>query len=215
MTWIVYRVTCQPTGLHYIGATSATLKVRWIDHRSAAMTGKKKHALQQAIVEHGTKNFSFEVLYEAVDLREASAVERGLIAAYGTMWPNGYNMTSGGDWLKGTKRSPETCQKIGDAGRGKKRKPRTPEHQAKLTAARAGYRPTAETREKQRLAHLGKTTPPAVREKMSEAQRGRPMSPQELANLDWRGRSHTDEARQKMSLARRGVKRGPYKKHRP
>lgn len=73
--------------------------------------------------------FVIETLYEAVSWREAIAVERGLIAEYGTMVPRGYNLTAGGEGVLGCKFSAAERQRRSEALKGK---PLSAEHRRKI-----------------------------------------------------------------------------------
>jgi group I intron endonuclease len=152
----IYRIICLATGKAYIGVTQYTLAVRWQAHRYHAKEKTRVGALQHAIRKYGYDAFRMELLAEAVDEREACAIERGLIAQYGTLAPNGYNMTSGGELEVGVKFSAETRDKlkkarasrsvhpnfIAAAGnwKGKKRPPTTIEKMRAAARARVAKR---------------------------------------------------------------------------
>jgi group I intron endonuclease len=67
---------------------------------------------------YGVDSFKVETLYEAVNLRELIAVEKGLIAQYGTMFcANGYNQSSGGESRSGVKLTDVTKAKLSIASK--------------------------------------------------------------------------------------------------
>jgi group I intron endonuclease len=172
---VVYRATNTKTNKSYIGLSAQSGKVRWQKHLRAALGEsesyeKSRYLLHKSIRKHGAGAFTFEVLYEAIDLREAKAVERGLIAQYGTLAPLGYNLTSGGE---GYLRSPETIERL-------------------------------------RQSHLNKKLSEAHKRNIGKAHKGRHLSAPELANLDWTGRTHSEETKQKISAAKTGIKLGPH-----
>jgi len=86
--YIVYQLTCQPTGERYIGkcirrktATLKSLKQRWNEHvRSATQDIERTSGwlLSQAIREHGATAFSHDVI-ELVPKRDVSTREAELI----------------------------------------------------------------------------------------------------------------------------------------
>jgi group I intron endonuclease len=100
MSGSIYKLTCVPTGLAYIGQT-CDIKYRgnkpynygpsgrWSDHVSNAK--RSKTALSKAILEHGRDKFTVEVLetdiLERLDELEAKWIER-----LNTVVPNGYNV---------------------------------------------------------------------------------------------------------------------------
>lgn len=115
-TFSIYCIEHLPSGKKYIGLTSVYPAVgRWKQHQYAARRRGKRGSglLQRAIRKHGIERFSFYVIYEAVDLLEARAVERGLIASIGTTNKSiGYNLTSGGEFLRGFHHSLATKRKM-------------------------------------------------------------------------------------------------------
>lgn len=115
----VYKITNLVNGKAYFGITGKTVAGRWSQHQFAARTGARTGAMQGAILKYGADAFEIEEVYRAVDSREAIAVERGLIAAYGSMWPSGYNMSTGGELRTGHKVSPATKDKMRAAAIGR------------------------------------------------------------------------------------------------
>lgn len=101
--WEIYRATCAVSGKSYIGLTKSGYEVRWYHHVRDARIRRRTGVLHSAIQKHGAEAFVVDVIYVATSEREAIAVERGLIAQYGTMHPSGYNLTSGGETFKGFK----------------------------------------------------------------------------------------------------------------
>lgn len=174
-SFVVYRLTCTPTGKAYIGIT-CDLRRRWNDHVSSALRRDRgKHILSRGIRKYGRDNFAVETLYEASSRKEAEIVERGLIASYRTLMPHGFNMTCGGEGTVGyrKKHSKETREKIGLGNRGRivsaetrakqsaarKGRKLPPEWCAALSASRRGLHRSAETKAKISAAHKGKKLP--------------------------------------------------------
>jgi hypothetical protein len=149
-------------------------------HRSDAKRGKRFY-VGRAIHAYGWNAFTAEILYEAVDAREAAAVERALIASYGTMHPNGYNLSTGGFVPV---MSPEARRKISIATKGRRY---SAEQRAALSIALTGRRMppvSSATREKLRRAKLGTTHSPESCAKISTSKRGIPAThPKMLAGL--------------------------------
>ncbi len=91
-TAIVYKITNEKTGLVYVGQTIRTLRRRFVCHAN----GKTATPLREAIREYGRTSFSIEAL-EQCPLDVADEVERKWIAELNTIFPNGYNLQSGGN----------------------------------------------------------------------------------------------------------------------
>jgi group I intron endonuclease len=142
----VYRATNKANQKAYIGICKGAVRKRWRRHCSDAISHRHGGCaiLWRAIRKYREASFVLETLYEAVDWREACAVERALIAHYGTMRPRGYNITAGGQgtlgykawagrrhtaetkakmsvWQIGKKHSAETKRKIAERAKGRKK----------------------------------------------------------------------------------------------
>jgi hypothetical protein len=89
-----------PAGKSYIGITTGTLINRMQRHRVSANTGSP-YAIHCAIRKYGFKAFVIEVLNEEVDLNKLNALEGEAIVEHKTLYPNGYNLTTGGDGVRG------------------------------------------------------------------------------------------------------------------
>lgn len=173
----VYKVTCLVTGKAYIGITTRTAEERWQQHRFDAQNNRRcKGALHCAIKKYGVEQFDTSVLYEAVSQDEGRVVERGLIAAHGTMRPHGYNLTSGGEMRKGFRHSPETVERNRARNLGKaipiavrqkisaalKGKPKSASHIERLIVSSTGRKHTAETRQKLSIIGTAKRSDPDI-----------------------------------------------------
>lgn len=92
-----YLITNKINGKQYVGVTvKADPTDRWAEH-IARSKGARRGYLHNAIRKHGPLKFEFRVIAEAYSAAEAVVLERALIAQYGTFWPNGYNLTTGGE----------------------------------------------------------------------------------------------------------------------
>jgi group I intron endonuclease len=187
--YVIYKATNTINGKAYIGLTMVGAGRRWKWHVKDGLR-RGGPGLKGAIKKYGATVFSIFVLTEAVDLREARAIERGLIAEHGTMVPRGYNLTAGGE---GGIASPETRERLRMSHLGK-----TPssETRQKMGARRRGIPQPPETRAKIGSSHRGKKRkplPPEVRAKISEALKGRPKGP------------FTDEHKRNMAASRVGL----------
>lgn len=211
--WTIYKITNTVNTKLYIGITKRYLSARWWYHKYNARDNGANTAIARAMRKHGMGNFSIEVICTAISLREAVAIERGLIAAYGTFRPLGYNLTVGGEGVErpGRPPSPETIAKMRAAKLGRKN---TPEHIANSAAAHRGLKHSAET--KQRFSDMRKGIPKGPRSEehrrnIANAHRGKKTGPQTAETIEKRRRTLTGkkrslESRQRMSLAMMGKK---------
>jgi len=95
----LYKMT-SPEGKSYIGITTGKLINRMHRHRVSANTGSP-YAIHCAIRKYSFKAFTVEVLSEEVDLKKLNILEAEAILEHNTLSPNGYNLTTGGDGVRG------------------------------------------------------------------------------------------------------------------
>lgn len=172
--FVIYSVVNSVNGKIYIGLTSAGARERWAQHLRCARRGKDDSALMRAVRLYGAAAFSIEVMAEAIDRREACAIERGLIAQYGAMVPLGYNLTAGGE---GAVASPETRAKMSLKHAGQKRGPMSAEQRSRLAEINTGKHHSPETRAKMSASRIGRKRPAEVGERISASKRGVPSGP--------------------------------------
>lgn len=88
----IYKFTNKITGESYIGQ-SVNLRKRYNDHKNIKEDGTYFH---QMIKHYGFNNFNYEILEECKsdNLNER---EKYYISKYKTVYPNGYNLTYGGN----------------------------------------------------------------------------------------------------------------------
>ena len=102
MSGSIYKITCKPTGLAYIGQTGDIKyrnekpynygpRGRWSDHVSSAT--KSNTPLSKAIMEHGRDQFTIEVL-ESDLLERLDELEAKWIMQLNTVVPHGLNVLS-------------------------------------------------------------------------------------------------------------------------
>ena len=121
----IYKITNLVNGKMYIGQ-SVDIYRRWNDHKYSAF---KKYnnviynvILYRAIRKYGLENFEFEIIEEC-SVDELNEKEIYYINKYNTFVHNknscGYNMTLGGEGVKGSKLSEETKNKVSKSRKGK------------------------------------------------------------------------------------------------
>lgn len=163
----------------------------------------------------GTAAFSIKSLHEGLTKTEALAAERRLIGELDTLWPSGYNGTTGGD--VGLEHSPATLAKMSASLRGQNKsaehrahisealKRIPPETRAKMNDAQRGLKRTPEQIERMRVASFKKNTE-EVKAKIRATLKGRrTVSAEGYARgaAKRTGQKRSDETRAKMSAAQR------------
>lgn len=112
----IYKITNITNNKCYIGQSSDPQR-RWKKHLYLSKSKGKKSLIQEKIKEIGKENFIFEILGWFEDYNEK---EKYYIKYYNSYYPNGYNLTYGGEEppiLTGEKNpnskySEELCNKI-------------------------------------------------------------------------------------------------------
>lgn len=132
----IYCLFNTKNGKRYIGQTSKDVQKR-ID---AHIKGYDDFLIQRALKKYGVKNFSlqtWEVPDEQLDVAEISIIKQ-----LQTKRPNGYNLTIGGDGVKGYKFSEKHKKKISEALKGRVAwnygKPFSDEARKKMSKAHKG-----------------------------------------------------------------------------
>jgi group I intron endonuclease len=171
---IIYKITNIVTGRIYVGQTIMSLKRRWAVHKAA----KRISPLVSSIKKHGADKFIIEEIDRAASLEELNILEIFHIKNLNSLYPNGYNLSTGGQpfrgctsWNKGLKGLPA---------------PKTAFKKGHKTWNAGQPQLSEETRKKQSIAKLGKHISPKT-----EFKKG-----QESA---FKGRKHTLDSLLKIS----------------
>lgn len=106
----IYKITNKTNGMIYVGQTTRTVEARFEDHKHC-----KTSYIGRAIRKYRVENFTIEVLEECETADLLNERERFWIAFFKCRWPNGYNMTDGGEgnW----ERTPESIEKMSRKGK--------------------------------------------------------------------------------------------------
>ena len=108
---VIYKLT-SPSGKSYIGQTVRTLLERWFDHiRAARREYPGCIAIAYAIKKYGSEGFKIEVLVTC-PIDKLDEEEIRLIYEHKTLYPDGYNLTRGGQGLLAAGLSEYTKDKI-------------------------------------------------------------------------------------------------------
>lgn len=145
----IYVITNVLNGKQYVGQTRRKdVYKRWKEHkRDGAKGGGGCRAIVNAIHKYGIQNFTFKIVCVCFD-DDLNDLEPFYVQKYGTLVPNGYNLTKGGE---GGAKSAETRQRMSEAAKN-----RSEEYRRKLSEA-----------------NKGKIFSDEHRQKMSEAQTAR------------------------------------------
>lgn len=183
----VYVITCTVNGKQYVGQTTRGAGKRWKEHQ---INARHHHShFHHSLKLYGASNFTMGVVDRADTFEELNEKERHWISILGTLTPNGFNLTTGGDTVCGKQHSLETRGRIATAARN-----------------RAPRQQSTETKEKIGQAHTGMTRSPEARSRMSDAVKNRPpVSPETRAKMSAarKGKKHSPETKAKMSESRR------------
>jgi group I intron endonuclease len=123
----VYQITCLVTGKHYVGQTRRDLKERWAGHLTDARHHRGCKVFSNALKKYGPDAFSIAVLEVCSTREELNLREQHWIEKVGCLFPNGYNLKTGGDvpvateYLKAaisaSRQRPETKAKASASGK--------------------------------------------------------------------------------------------------
>lgn len=130
MAILVYKLTNAANGKAYIGITSRSLDMRWLEHCGRARQGVRNSRLAMAMRKYGEQSFTREILTTCETEDEARSLETHFILHFDT-YATGYNANEGGHGALHF--TAEQRRKIGDAQRGKVN---SPEARAKMSAAK-------------------------------------------------------------------------------
>lgn len=115
---IVYKAINLSNGKCYIGQTVKTLYRRKIEHKSNVKRNKNYY-FYNGIKKYGWNNFEWSVVCECNSRNELNEKETYYINELKSLYPNGYNLTLGGDGTSGYTFSSEHIKKLSDAKKGK------------------------------------------------------------------------------------------------
>ena len=106
----IYFLTNLITLLCYVGQ-SVNFKGRMRAHKNS----KKNFYLSRSIQKNGWHNFKVEILVDNVPEEDLDHLEDYYIELKDTLYPNGYNLTKGGEGIRGYTHTDETREKMSKA----------------------------------------------------------------------------------------------------
>lgn len=107
---IIYKVTNKINGMSYIGQTTINLNHRIARHLIELK--KSSSYFHRVLKRHGIENFKWEILKECKNISNLNQSEKYFIEYYKTFFPDGYNLTMGGEGIIGYTHSEKTKNKI-------------------------------------------------------------------------------------------------------
>jgi group I intron endonuclease len=133
---IIYLIKNNVNNKLYVGQTIRTLQKRWGEHCNPKDSCV---ALKNAIQKYSPENFTVSVIIEAHD-DLLDELEQNYIIQYNSLYPNGYNIQTGGN--KGKKHCNESCERMRQSKLGNKNpnygKPRSDDTKTKISNAKSG-----------------------------------------------------------------------------
>jgi len=182
---IIYLITNKLSGKKYVGQKSKMSN--FSDYWGSGMY------IRNAIKKYGKENFNKTILEDNIpNQKELNERERYWIVFHNTIYPNGYNLSSGGEGMSGFIHSEDTKRKIGIA----------------TSIALKGKKLSNVTKKKISQKLTGITRPESTRKKISKARQGMKFSYEHIENmrLSRLGKKHTEEHRRKIGDKSRGRK---------
>lgn len=174
MSFEVYCITNKVNGKLYVGITTKGYENRFANHvRYSRRLRGGCRALYNAMRKYGQDAFSVELIDTASSFEEMNQLEIKYIAQLGSLHPNGYNLTDGGD----AGSFAEETRLI--ASKRLKGKPLGEKNRKGLVRAWAD----PEVRKRRCSAIKEAMNRPEVKAKTSERQKGKPKSASHIENL--------------------------------
>jgi len=210
---VIYVLTNKANGKKYVGQTSCAFKKRLRSHIRESEINPR-HPIHNAIRKYGIDNFDIEINEVAID--ELNKKEMLFIKELKTIRPNGYNLTLGGDGMRGFKHSEESKKKMSNSRKGQvsywKGKKMPIGMRIKLSLAHMGHIPwnkgktgiyTEEMLQQMRESSKGQI---AWNKGGSSWSKGKHLSEEHRKNIGIgnKGKTHTEEAKLKMSNWHKG-----------
>ncbi len=131
MYGVIYKISNDINSKLYIGKTTKPVEVRFKQHKYS------KSAIGNAIRKYGIEHFKVEVLEECDTLEQLNEREIFWIKELNTKYPNGYNLTDGGEGAVNP--SQITRDKISQTKTGRPGHIQTAEEKAKRAASNKAY----------------------------------------------------------------------------
>lgn len=137
---MIYKVENLINGKIYIGKTIRTLNERKLEHINR-MSHRKSY-FHNALKKYGPSAFRWQIVEKDKDELELNVLEQHYIQYYKTKYPNGYNLTSGGEGVIGYVMTRRHRENLSKSMMGEKNhrfgKPLSKKHKRKISEANKG-----------------------------------------------------------------------------
>jgi len=206
----IYKTRNKINNKLYVGQTRRTFS------KTKNYYGSGK-LLKRSIIKYGIENFEKTILEFCFNFGTLNKTEVYWIDKYNTQFPNGYNLSIGGEGCAGMPGrivSVETREKLSKAHKGKQIGENNPfygkkhSEETKMKMREAALNRTDEWKMKIRTAVTGYKHSDQAKRNMSKAQQNRPPVSEEtrrklsIANT---GKTHSEETKKKISIAKQNV----------
>lgn len=166
----IYIIKNRVNNKCYIGQTKKTIEERWREH--IFNHTRRKQAIYMAMRKYGIENFYIEEV-ESVDIEKLNDREIYWINKLNTVSPNGYNISTGGDFNDcNPMYIPEVVKKVSAKLKGNKNPAKRIEVKEKIRQTATGKTANKETRKKMSENNgrywLGKPLPEEMKQKISQ-----------------------------------------------
>ena len=196
---IIYKATNEKNRKSYIGQTTHELQERIKSH---FIESKKDNLPFHNALQKYNKYFSWEIIEHCQTKRELDEMEFHYIMQYNTFFPDGYNLTYGGEGTHGWVPTKEQKQKISYgvkswwANQSKQFKKEWGKKKRESNLGRQGW-----------SKGLTKETDERVM-KISKANKGTPLSSERRhkIGISCKGNKHTEETKNKIRISKLGRK---------
>ena len=132
------------------------------------------------IKKYGKESFHYEILENNVPEELLSKLEILNIRFFGSLTPNGYNLTIGGEGTRGRKFFEESKRKISKANKGRIHSSETRQKMSEAKKGRPGKPHSSESRQKISKAQKGIPKSAEHKAKLSEAKKGKPKTSESI-----------------------------------
>lgn len=164
----IYKIKNNLNGMSYCGQSVDCLE-RWNHHKRPSVN---RTLIDKMINKYGVENFSFQIEKECLP-EELDYYENETIKKYNTIFPNGYNLQSGGKNNFDTHE--DTRRKRSENMKGDKNPTKRVEVRKKMSESAKNKPPmTDETKRKISESIKGRTLTEDARRKMSETKKDKP-----------------------------------------
>lgn len=182
----VYMITCILNKRIYVGSATDLRHRHRVHFRTLRQNKHHNLYLQRAWNKYGEEAFTFEILELVLVPEMLTAREQYWFDKLKPFGRRGFNMTPNAGSSLGTKRTPESIEKVRLVHLGRKASPETRE---RMRQSHLGMKRTPESIEKSRQGHIGKKHSPEAIEKIRQAS---------LGNTHSVGRKHSPETIEKI-----------------